>query len=65
MDELPFDDVYDRFEAAIDLEQDEQEITNCGDGLSDFVKQLECGTSNRGQISALECVWSKKEDRGT
>ena len=47
MKELPFSGVDDSFVAPIESEQDAEETTNCCDGLSDFVNQLEYGTSNR------------------
>lgn len=48
------------------LTLDEVEMMNYGDGLSDIVRTLEYGTSNRDvKISALQCVWSKKQDRRT
>ena len=47
MENLPFCGADNSFDASIDLQQDAEEMTNCGNGLSDFVKQLEYGTSNK------------------
>ena len=41
MKELPFSGADDSFEASVDLEQDAEETTNCDDGLSDLLNQLE------------------------